>query len=54
MMMGIVQSYQFDIKPGGAIVVNAVIGMIVFVAYSKIKQPNRRNFSNSENNAKIK
>ena len=54
MMLGIVQSYQFDIKPGGAIVVNAVIGMIVFVAYSKIKQPNRRNFSNSENNAKIK
>lgn len=54
MMLGIVQSYQFDIKPGGAIVVNAVIGMIVFVAYSKIKQPNRRNFSNSRNNAKIK
>ena len=54
MMLGIVQSYQFDIKPGGAIVVNAVIGMIVFVAYSKIKQPNRKNFSNSRNNAKIK
>ncbi|WP_297811452.1 metal ABC transporter permease [uncultured Finegoldia sp.] len=38
MMLGIVQSYQFDIKPGGAIVVNAVIGMIVFVIYSKIKK----------------
>lgn len=54
MMLGIIQSYQFDIKPGGAIVVNSVIGMIIFVIYSKIKKTNMKNFSNSQNNAKIK
>ena len=54
MMLGIVQSYQFDIKPGGAIVVNSVIGMIIFVIYSKIRRTNMKNFSNSQKNAKIK
>ena len=35
MMLGIILSYNFDIKPGGAIVVNAIIGMAVFALYKK-------------------
>ncbi|MDU1707153.1 MAG: metal ABC transporter permease, partial [Anaerococcus vaginalis] len=31
-------SYQFDIKPGGAIVVNAIIGMLIFVLYKKLRK----------------
>ena len=36
MMAGIILSFQFDIKPGGAIVVNAVIGMLIFTLYKKL------------------
>ncbi|WP_130819706.1 metal ABC transporter permease [Anaerococcus vaginimassiliensis] len=36
MMAGIILSFQFDIKPGGAIVVNAVVGMLVFTLYKKL------------------
>lgn len=35
MMVGIISSYHFDIKPGGAIVVNAIIGMLVFALIKK-------------------
>lgn len=35
MMLGIILSYNFDIKPGGAIVVNAIVGMAVFALYKK-------------------
>ena len=38
MMLGIILSYQFDIKPGGAIVVNAIIGMLIFVLYKKLRK----------------
>ncbi|KXO16244.1 metal ABC transporter permease [Peptoniphilus sp. GNH] len=38
MMVGIISSYHFDIKPGGAIVVNAVLGMLIFAALSKLKK----------------
>ncbi|WAW15538.1 metal ABC transporter permease [Peptostreptococcus equinus] len=36
-MMGIVISYHFDLKPGGAIVINSVVGMIIVVVYKKIR-----------------
>ncbi|WP_296114418.1 metal ABC transporter permease [uncultured Anaerococcus sp.] len=36
MMLGIIASYQFDIKPGGAIVINAIIGMALFGLYKKL------------------
>lgn len=32
-MLGLTTSYHFDVRPGGAIVINAVIGMLIFVAY---------------------
>nr|WP_072536698.1 metal ABC transporter permease [Anaerococcus mediterraneensis] len=35
MMVGIISSYTFDIKPGGAIVINAIIGMALFGIYKK-------------------
>lgn len=35
MIVGIIVSYHFDIKPGGAIVVNSLIGMAVFALYKK-------------------
>ena len=35
MMLGIIASYLFDIKPGGAIVINAIIGMALFGIYKK-------------------
>ncbi|MDU3153377.1 MAG: metal ABC transporter permease, partial [Anaerococcus hydrogenalis] len=38
MMLGIILSYQFDIKPGGAIVVNSIIGMLFFVLYKKLRK----------------
>lgn len=41
MMLGLILSYQFDIKPGGAIVVNAIVGMLLFVIYKKIKKNNQ-------------
>ncbi|MCI5972102.1 MAG: metal ABC transporter permease [Anaerococcus sp.] len=38
MMAGIILSFHFDIKPGGAIVVNAVIGMLIFALYKKMRK----------------
>ena len=38
MMVGIILSFYLDIKPGGAIVVNAVLGMLVFVLYRKVRK----------------
>lgn len=38
MMLGIILSYQFDIKPGGSIVINSIIGMLSFFAYKKLKK----------------
>lgn len=32
-MLGLTTSYHFDVRPGGAIVINAVVGMLIFVAY---------------------
>lgn len=37
MMLGVVASYYYDIKPGGAIVVNSIIGMLLFWFLSKVK-----------------
>lgn len=37
MFIGIASSYYFDIKPGGAIILAALVGMFVFWLYSKIK-----------------
>ena len=38
MMTGIIISYHKGLKPGGAIVIIAVIGMILSAIYSKIKR----------------
>lgn len=38
MMAGIIASFTWDIKPGGAIVVSAVIGMVLFAGYGKIRK----------------
>lgn len=38
MMAGITISYYFDVKPGGAIVLNALLGMLVFSIYGKVKK----------------
>lgn len=38
MMLGIIFSYYFDIKPGGAIIINAVIGMLCFAIFRKCKK----------------
>lgn len=37
MMLGILSSFYYDIKPGGAIVLAALVGMLVFFTYSKVK-----------------
>lgn len=37
-MLGLILSYHLDISPGGAIVLNAVIGMSLMGIYSKFKQ----------------
>ena len=36
MISGIVASYYYDVKPGGAIVIFALIGMLAFWIYSKV------------------
>lgn len=36
MFIGIASSFYFDIKPGGAIILAAVAGMVIFWLYSKI------------------
>lgn len=33
-MLGLTASYHFDVRPGGAIVINAVLGMLIFVGYA--------------------
>lgn len=38
MMLGITISFYYDVKPGGAIVINALIGMFIFGIYSKIRK----------------
>lgn len=38
MMSGVTISYYYDIKPGGAIVLNAVLGMVVFSIYAKYRK----------------
>lgn len=35
-MLGMVLSYRFDVRPGGSIVVTAVVGLILLVAYRAI------------------
>ncbi|MDO5755868.1 MAG: metal ABC transporter permease [Tissierellia bacterium] len=37
-MLGIIISYYQDIKPGGAIVINAVIGMLIMTIYGKVRK----------------
>lgn len=37
-MVGVVASYHFDIKPGGAIVLNALLGMLIFAIYAKLRK----------------
>lgn len=38
MMLGITVSYYYDVKPGGAIVINALIGMLVLSLYSRVRK----------------
>lgn len=38
MMLGITISFYFDVKPGGAIVLNALVGMLVFSIYSRLRK----------------
>lgn len=38
MMTGITASFYYDIKPGGAIIIAALIGMLVFFIYGKIRK----------------
>lgn len=42
-MSGIIISYHFDIRPGGAIVVNAVIGMLLFLAANTLRKQYAKN-----------
>lgn len=37
-MLGITVSYYLDVRPGGAIVINAVIGMLLFLLYAKFRK----------------
>lgn len=37
-VVGVSTSYYFDIRPGGAIVINAVIGMLVFLVYARLRK----------------
>lgn len=37
-VVGISTSYYFDIRPGGAIVINAVIGMLIFLVYARLRK----------------
>lgn len=37
-MVGLTVSYYADVRPGGAIVINAVIGMFVFLIYSRVRK----------------
>ncbi|MDO5733901.1 MAG: metal ABC transporter permease [Eubacteriales bacterium] len=37
-MVGITTSYYYEIKPGGAIVLNAVVGMLIMSIYSKLRK----------------
>ena len=38
-LTGISASYSIDVRPGGSIVVSAVIGMLLFVAYRQVRKP---------------
>ena len=37
MVVGIIVSFYFDIRPGGAIVLNALIGMAIFGIIRKVR-----------------
>lgn len=37
-MLGITISYYADVRPGGAIVINAVLGMLIFLVYAKMRR----------------
>lgn len=43
MMVGVVFSYYYDIKPGGAIVINAVVGMLIFWIISRLRKVQTKN-----------
>lgn len=38
MMLGVTISYYYDIKPGGAIVLNALVGMLILSLYAKFRK----------------
>jgi zinc transport system permease protein len=38
MMIGIILSYYYDVKPGGAIVICAVVGMAIMSIYGKVRK----------------
>ncbi len=45
MMLGITISFYLDVKPGGAIVLNALAGMLIFFLYSRIRRARRKKVS---------
>lgn len=42
MMLGITISFYYDVKPGGAIVINALIGMLLLSIYGKIRKRRKK------------
>lgn len=44
-MLGIIVSYYLDVKPGGAIVINAVIGMFIMTIYAKVRKIQTKNIN---------
>lgn len=41
-MVGLTFSYYYDVRPGGSIVVAAVIGILIFLVYARlVKRPNK-------------
>lgn len=42
MMLGISISFYYDVKPGGAIVLNALMGMLLFSIYSRFRKSKRK------------
>ena len=50
MMLGITISFYLDVKPGGAIVLNALFGMLIFFIYSKVRKRKRKEVVEVSNN----
>ncbi|MBV7281706.1 MULTISPECIES: metal ABC transporter permease [Corynebacterium] len=50
-MLGMTLSYTFDLRPGGAIVVTAVVGLLIFVGYRAIVKPDRKQSALSDTSA---